>query len=423
MSRAQNTKKNNPLVIVGCYTRFNNLAHKPRGTEANYGIYTFELDPKNGRLTLLSVLGEKDSKGCMNPAYFTYHPRKNIVYACTESIYENGVVAAYSLNPCTGKLSEIETQDAGGTSTCYLEFDHEEDPRHMLLVNYWNSTIGTLPMSKGGKIGPLKQILKSERPMVAKAQHDHLKQRQSEPHTHAVKLEPWTGQIAYVPDLGTDNIRQFCYNPSRGELVPRGLISAGDAAVRPHGPRYIIMGEKHHCVYLINELSSTVSVFAYDTNAAQKVIAGEHVPSLHLIQTISTIPPAFPRHLNTCGLITMHPTGRFVMVSNRGHDSITVYRVDETGMLGIVTYYHTGGQTPRHFNFDPSGQFIIIANQDTDTLVVLNFNQSSGEPSFLHSYPIPSPNFVLATEAHPQVERGADNSINVAATDTVYARL
>jgi 6-phosphogluconolactonase (cycloisomerase 2 family) len=92
-------------------------------------------------------------------------------------------------------------------------------------------------------------------------------------------------------------------------------------------------------------------------------------------------------------------------------------------MLGIVTYYHTGGQTPRHFNFDPSGQFSIIANQDTDTLVGLNFNQSSGEPSFLHSYPIPSPNFVLATEAHPQVERGADNNINVAATDTVYARL
>jgi len=114
-----------------------------------------------------------------------------------------------------------------------------------------------------------------------------------------------------------------------------------------------------------------------------------------------------------------------VIVSNRGHDSITVYRVDENGMLDIVTYFHTGGQTPRHFNFDPSGQFIIIANQDTDTLVVLNFNQSSGEPSFLHSYPIPSPNFVLATDAHPQGKRGDRRSKNTSASDknTIYARM
>ena len=127
--------------------------------------------------------------------------------------------------------------------------------------------------------------------------------------------------------------------------------------------------------------------------------------TLRLVQSISTIPSAFPTTMNTCGRICVHQSGRFVVVSNRGHQSITVYRVKnkgpKRGELCTVGYFHTRGETPRHFQFDNSGQYLLVANQDTDSIAVFNFNQSNGELKYSgNEYRVPSPNFVCCCPSY-----------------------
>ena len=123
--------------------------------------------------------------------------------------------------------------------------------------------------------------------------------------------------------------------------------------------------------------------------------------TLTLIQSICCIPSAYPTHLNTCGRICVHKSGRFVLVSNRGHESIAIFRVKskgrDKGNLQAVGYFHTRGETPRHFQFDNSGQYLIVANQDSDSVAVFAFNLSNGQIKYTgNEYRIPSPNFVCS---------------------------
>ena len=138
--------------------------------------------------------------------------------------------------------------------------------------------------------------------------------------------------------------------------------------------------------------------------------------TLTFIQSISTIPSAFPKKMNTCGRLCLHKSGGFVLVSNRGHQSIAIMRVKECGpnqgQLSTVGYFHTRGETPRHFKFDYSGQYLIVANQDSDNLAIFNFNQCSGEIKFTgNEYHIPSPNFVCCCKLHDEDERSRNNSV------------
>jgi 6-phosphogluconolactonase len=134
--------------------------------------------------------------------------------------------------------------------------------------------------------------------------------------------------------------------------------------------RYICFHPTLNTVYVVNELSSTVSVFEFNATKAETLTAGSDVSTLRLVQSISTIPSAFPGRLNTCGRIAIDPSGQHVLVSNRGHDSIAVFRINgdtdacgEGGKLSIVSFTHTRGKTPRHFQFDPSGTALLAANQ------------------------------------------------------------
>lgn len=136
--------------------------------------------------------------------------------------------------------------------------------------------------------------------------------------------------------------------------------------------------------------------------------------TLRLVQSISTLPGAFPTTMNTCGRICVHKSGRFVIVSNRGHQSITVYKVKgkgaKRGELQTVGHFHTRGETPRHFQFDHSGQYLLVANQDTDSLAVFNFNLSTGELKFSgNEYRVPSPNFVCCCPSY-QEDMGEPNA-------------
>eukprot|EP00931_Biecheleriopsis_adriatica_P054811 TRINITY_DN3228_c0_g1_i4.p1 TRINITY_DN3228_c0_g1~~TRINITY_DN3228_c0_g1_i4.p1 ORF type:complete len:507 (+),score=79.54 TRINITY_DN3228_c0_g1_i4:87-1523(+) len=417
------------LMVVSCYTRFDNLAHGPRGTEAVRSLYTYRLDQDVGELVLLSVT--HPDEGVMNPAFSRFHPNRNILYTCTESVAENGDIVTWSVNPKTGKLAKLGCQSAGGTSTCYLTLDKE--CRNMLVVNYWDATIGIFGIDgASGQVGRAISMYDPNEGRPMKARHDkHVnhshndktaqKERQSDPHSHAVILDPFFGRIAYVPDLGMDLIRQFRYDPEPGHLQAAGICRSGPEGKTALGPRYIEFHPTLPVAYVINELSSEVSVFEFDMAAAKKLLSGEEpqAPTLRLVQTVRTIPDAWPSSMNTCGRITVHCSGHFVMVSNRGHNSITVFRVHhelgQQGLLSIAHIQHTRGATPRHFQFDSSGQWLVSANQDSDSISVFRFNLASGVLEWTgNEYNVPSPNFVCSVKPHMGDHTNAQAAMSVA---------
>ena len=395
-------------------------AHGPRGTMAKHSLYVYRFDPSDGSLVLLNIQGA--AKDVVNPAFSRYHPRLNVVYTCTEDVEENGKIFAYKI-AADGKLEPLGTPvDAGGTSTCYLTIDRAQ--KNMLAVNYWDSTLVVIPLDSetGEMTGPIKSTYdpKAGKGMVAAAKKNGgvnhscnddstIQMRQADPHSHALVLDPFVGRVAYVPDLGKDLIREFYYNPIGKIELELNVLPSGLCSGMPDGPRYFEFHPKHNVAYVVNELSSTIAVFEVDRDLLDEIAraskAGDDMTrfrgrsTLRLVQSISTIPSAFPTLLNTCGRICVHKSGRFVVVSNRGHQSITVYRVinkgPKRGELQTVGYFHTRGETPRHFQFDNSGQYLLVANQDTDSLAVFSFNLSSGELKYTgNEYRVPSPNFV-----------------------------
>jgi 6-phosphogluconolactonase (cycloisomerase 2 family) len=410
-----------PVVVVSSYTQFSNLAHGPRGTEATRSMRSYRLNISDGSLTLLSVTGEG---AIHNPAFSRCHPKLNVIYACTESVKQEGQVVTLALDGKSGALREhCPPVGAGGTSTCFLTIHH--GCRRMLLVNYWDSTICTIRMEPDGRLGGVMATYdpKQGRKMKACAENhvNHSRndaaaqaERQGDPHSHAIVLEPSRGNMAFVPDLGMDVIRQFHFDEETGVVTPCGeMVSGVKVDGLSLGPRYMCFHQGRHVCYVVNELSSQVAVFQYHPEVASEIdsifartapqlraeLLRSCKPTLSLVQTVSTLPSAFPRELNTCGRVAIHPSGDFVLTSNRGHDSVAVHRIHRdsspAGLVTLAGIFHTRGETPRHFQFDKSGQWLIVANQDSDDCAVFNFNCSTGQVAFTgNSFKCPSPNFV-----------------------------
>jgi len=291
----------------------------------------------------------------------------------------------------------------------------------MLVVNYWDATIGVFGLDQdSGDVGTMRSMHDPNHGRSMNAKHDkHVnhshndqvaqKERQSDPHSHAVILDPFFGRIAFVPDLGMDLIRQFQYDRESGNLTEAGTIMSGPPGRKALGPRYIEFHPTLPVCYVVNELSSEVSVFAFDRQKAEDLIneasSQKAQPTLRLVQTVRTLPEGFPGSMNTCGRIAVHPGGNFVLVSNRGHDSIAVFRVHHeipnAGLLSVASTQHTRGSTPRHFQFDASGQWLVTANQDSDSIGVFRFNLATGKLQWTdNQYSVPSPNFVCSVMPH-----------------------
>lgn len=220
-----------------------------------------------------------------------------------------------------------------------------------------------------------------------------------------------------------DLIRQFHYDNEEGTLSARGTMSSGPPGRKALGPRYIEFHPTLPIAYVVNELASDISVFEFDMTAAEAIIKSgkdddgkEAKPTLRLVQSVRTIPDAFPGEANTCGRVAVHSSGNFVLVSNRGHDSITVFRVHFTpehkGLLSVAVTQHTRGATPRHFQFDASGQWLITANQDSDHISVFRFNLATGKLEFTgNEYEVPSPNFVCSVVPHQSLNPAPISSL------------
>jgi len=329
-------------VFLGTYTK-----------GESKGIYSCRFDDATGVLSDLRLAAETPS-----PSFLALHTTGKFLYAVNETeSFEgtaSGSVTAYRITDSDrGRLEKLNTVSSHGAHPCHLVVTPESES--IIIANYTGSTVTAIEILDDGSLGkPLNKIVHEGSSI--------LKPRQSEPHPHAVNLDP-ANKFVFVSDLGMDQIIRY-------ELEKGGRLSEprGSTAVSPGaGPRHFAFHPKGSFGYLLNEISRTITAFRYDQPSGRLVE----------IQTISTVPDGWSR--GSTAEIFVHPGGRFLYASNRGHDSIACFHIHQgCGKLSLVDIEKTGGRTPRNFNLDPSGKWIIAANQSSGDLHVLAINQKTG---------------------------------------------
>jgi 6-phosphogluconolactonase len=328
-------------VYFGTYTR---------GESSSKGIYRSVLNIETGELSVPILAAE-----AVNPSFLEIHPNGKFLYAVSEA-GEAGSVSAYAIEADTGNLKLLNKQPSGGLGPCHVSIDHKG--KNLLVANYGSGSASVIPIKSDGRL---------EKP-TGFVQHTgsgvNLR-RQKGPHAHSINVSP-DNHFAFVADLGIDKIMIYKLDTEKGTIVANDppFVKVRSGA----GPRHFAFHPNGKYAYVINELDCTVTAFTYDS------IVG----ALKEIQTITTLPGRF-NGSNTCAEVRVHPSGKFVYGSNRGHDSIVVYRVDlADGKLAYVEHETGEIKTPRNFNIDPAGKFCLVANQGGDSVIVFRINNESG---------------------------------------------
>jgi 6-phosphogluconolactonase len=336
--RADSPKPGKAWVFIGTYT----------GAKSK-GIYRCEMDLATGKLGEAELAAE-----VANPSFLAVHPDRHFLYAVGENEGRRGAVSSLSLDPKTGKLALLNQESAGGEGPCHLVVDRAG--KHVLAANYGGGSVVVLPIGPDGKLGERTVFVQHKGSSVDKS-------RQEAPHAHSVNLDP-AGRFAFVADLGLDQVVVYRYDADKGTLNP-----AERAAVAPgSGPRHFAFHPDGKHAYVINEMANTVTAFTYDPENG----------TLKPAQTVTTLPEGFKGKSYTAE-VQVHPSGKFVYGSNRGHNSIAVFTVDpKTRELTAAGHQGENIKTPRNFGIDPSGNYLIVANQDGDSLVVFRINPTTG---------------------------------------------
>ena len=370
---------NRRLVYVGTYTEPILFGTGKILEGKGAGIYLYTLDITNGALQPFDVV-----TGVRNPSYLAFDHSHRFLYAVNElKEYEgaaSGAVSAFAVDPANGSLTFLNQKPTHGTDPCHLIVDHAG--KHVFVANFMSGSVCVLPILDDGSLGGATDFVQHQGSSV-----DPL--RQAGPHAHAVTLDA-DGRFVYVPDLGLDKLVVYEFDAREGKLLPRPELWTTIAPGA--GPRQVAFHPKGMFAYLINELNSTVT--AYRHNHATGV--------LEEIQTVPTLPTHFTG-ASTCAEVQVSPSGRFLYGSNRGHDSIVVYAIDEQdGTLALVGHTATGGQIPRNFAISPDGQFLITANQNSNNLVTFKIDPVSGQLTPTgYAIEVPAPVCVRVISAPP----------------------
>jgi len=319
------------------------------------GIYCYKLDLSSGKLTSVGV-----TEGIKNPSFLAIHPSGNFLYAVSEvndaDGKPGGAVTAFSLDRKTGELKKLNHQSSEGAGPCYVAID--KTGKVALVANYGSGSIASLPIKDDGSLEKAASAIQHEGSSVNK-------QRQEGPHAHSINVSP-DNRFAVAADLGLDKLLIYKLDPAKGTLAPNNPAFAATPA--GGGPRHFAFHPSGRFAYNCNEILSSVTAHAYDASKG----------TLTEIQTISTLPEETKG--NSTAEIQCHPSGKFVYCSNRGHDSLAIFTVDEkTGNLTAVGHQKTLGRTPRNFGIDPTGAYIVACNQNTDNVAVFRVDQTSGK--------------------------------------------
>lgn len=331
-------------VYVGTYTA---------GGSKSEGIYLLSMDAKTGKF-----FGSRLVAKAEEPSFLAVSRNKRFLYAVNETMRfegeDSGSVSAFEIDSVSGSLRFLNRQPSGGAAPCHLSVT--DDGRYVLVANYMGGTVAGFPVAEDGSLKPASDIKRH-------GGNGPNAERQEAPHAHSVILDA-ANTFAIVNDLGTDEVISYALD-SVGKLSRSEVYLAKRGA----GPRHFKFHPNGKLAFANNELDMTVTSFAYDAKTGK----------LEAVRTLSTLAAGYRFTKADSGAdLHVSPDGKFLYVSNRGHDSIAIFSIAESGGLTFLDAVKTGGKTPRNFVIDPSGNFLLSANQNSDSITVFRIDKRTG---------------------------------------------
>jgi 6-phosphogluconolactonase len=338
-------QSNKEILYVGTFS--------VRGSQ---GIYAYTFNRAKPALTLLQTVPSLES-----PSFLDVHPSKKYLYSVNRGkadiTDQGGSVSAYGIDPKTGTLSGLNHKSSYGDGPCYIEID--KTGKFVFVPHYNEGNLTVLSLFKDGLLGSVSDAKKYSGNSINA-------ERQESPHIHAAVMSQ-DNKFLYVTDLGSDKIYIYEFNAETGTLQP---ASTPEVSVVPGaGPRHFTFHPSGNFAYLAEELTSTVGVFAVDKATGGLTILQDSVISL---------PDNF-KDKNTSADLHTDGSGKYLYLSNRGADVLTIYSIANDGTISLIGYQPTGGKTPRNFLIDPKGEYVFVANQDTDTINIFRINAKTGK--------------------------------------------
>jgi 6-phosphogluconolactonase len=333
-------------VFVGTYT-----------DGKSKGIYRCELNLKTGKLSEPQMAAALKS-----PSFLAVHPSERFLYAVNEGGgtlgKSTGAVSALSLDPKTGALALLNEQPSGGSGPCHLVVDRAG--RNVLAANYGSGSCCCIPIKTDGLLAEPTSVIQHKGTSIDKS-------RQEGPHAHSINVDA-KNRFAFCCDLGLDKVLVYRFDAAKGTLTPNDPPALDMAP--GSGPRHFAFHPDGKTAYVCGEMAMTITACDYD---ADKGI-------LTKTQTLSTLPKDADRKGASTAEVVVHPSGKFVYVSNRGHNSIAIFAIDaKTRVLTAVGHQSKGISTPRNFAIEPSGQYMLVANQSGDSVIVFRIDAKTGE--------------------------------------------
>ncbi|HIW34205.1 MAG TPA: lactonase family protein [Candidatus Paenibacillus intestinavium] len=331
-------------VYVGSYAESNES-----------GVEVFTLDEQTGQLTKTD-----EYIGLINPTFLNVDIENKQLYASSVLVNADGTksgeISRFSIDTDAGTLSLVEQKATDTGTTCHVQRDQND--QYLTVTSYGGGMIGLVSLNEDGSLGKVLDVVQHSATTA-----DPDRQDQPQPHPHSSFYSP-DGHYLYVQDLGLDAIVCYKVDEANGKFIKLNVTKLAAGA----GPRHLTFHPTAPYAYVINELNSTVTAFKYEAEKGQ----------LNEIQTITTLPADFNGE-SYCAEVIISTDGKFVYGSNRGHDSIVAYEVNEVdGTLTTIQHISTAGGHPRHFALTPSGEYLLVANRDGNNIVSLRRNTSSG---------------------------------------------
>jgi len=341
------------LAFVGTYTTKTN----------SKGIYSFHFDTDTGQLAAIGL-----SEETPDPSWVAVHPSAKFLYAANEA-GKASTVSAFAVDVKSGKLTLLNQMPALGEDPCYISFD--KAGKYVLVANYTSGNIVVFPILPGGKLGEHTALVQ-----VSGATGPN-KERQEGSHAHWIETSMGNGTV-FVAALGLDRVMTYKFDPAKGTLGampaagPHQPFVQNALELSPGtGPRHVAISKVtdfRRFLYVLGELDSTITVFG---TTKEGIFGGA-------IQKVPMLPAEFSGR-NDAAEIEIHPSGKFLYASNRGHDIIAIFAIDPAkGTLTFVTRVPTGGKEPRHFAIDPSGKYLLAENQFSNNIVVFKIDPGTG---------------------------------------------
>jgi 6-phosphogluconolactonase len=337
-------------------------------SKLSQGIYHCQLNTKTGRLTSPTLAAE-----ISGPGFLAMHPDRSTLYA-VGNLNGKNAITAYRLEGQGSKakltlLNSAETGDGGSAHLCV-----DQTATTLVSAQYGGGSVAVFALNKDGSIRERTQLIEHEGGSRV------VDRRQNSPHPHWTGVSP-DNRFVFVPDLGLDAVVIYRLDAKNSKLTPHGRAGAHPGS----GPRHMKFHPSGKWVYLLNEIDVSVTVYDYDAQAGK----------MKMKQTVLAVPKAelAKEKAKSSSEIRVHPSGKFVYSANRGHDTITAYRVDpKNGKLTVIERENVRGATPRNFNLDPSGKWLLAGGQASHTLSSFIVDQANGELTY-------NQNVVLAPSA------------------------